>query len=136
MTLEEKWRQSHYRLHRKDLARRDITVEQAAERSYEPLTPNEMFRESGQSAGNAVALTCYKANGKPGKDRRLRLLDAEKIAAGGGKRYTQKKDTGILIHLRQPEEIENAFRKRGVVTEGEIKADTIAEFIKVPTISL
>jgi hypothetical protein len=135
MTLEEKWSRTVYKLHRQDLKRRGISVEQAAQRSYEPMTPNEMFRESGQSAGNAIAITCYSANGKPRKDRRYRLLDPDKIAARGGKRYTQKKATGILIHMRKPEVIAKEYRKRRIFTEGEIKADTIAEFIKAMTIS-
>ncbi|SRR5579859_879783 len=136
MTLEEKWRRSDCRLHRKDLARRDITVEQAVERGYEPLTANETYKEINQYVGPTIALTCYKANGKPRKDRRFRLLDPEKIAARGGKRYTQKKDTGILIHMRKPRAIAKQFRKHRVITEGEIKADQIAEHIGVVAISV
>src|SRR5580698_7913660 len=105
MTLEEKWYRAVYKLHRQDLKRRGITVEQAVERGYEPLTANETYKEIEQPVGPTIALTCYKANGKPRNDRRFRLVNQNKIDARPKKqRYTQKSKekggTSILIHIR------------------------------------
>lgn len=136
MMLKEKWGQLEYRKHRADLKRRGITIAEAVERGYEPLTANETYKEIQQSTGPTIAITCFRANGKPRKDRRFRLLDEGKIEERGGKRYTQRKDTGTLIHIRKPRIPSAEFRKRRVITEGEIKADQIAEHIGVTAISV
>jgi len=131
-----RWKLPQFELHRADLERRGITIKQATERGYEPLTADQTKREIGQDVGPTIAITCFHDDGSPKKHRRFRLLDAYKIAARDDQRYTQKAKTGTLIHIRHPKKPNRAFRKVRVITEGEIKADEIAEKIGVTTISV
>ncbi len=131
-----KWKQPQYELHRVELKRRGVTKAQAAARGYEPLTAEESRREIGQDVGPTIALPCLALNGEPKAHRRFRLLDPKKIAERNGQRYTQRAGTGALIHVRKPNQRAPDFRKVRVITEGEIKADAIAEHIGVTAISL
>lgn len=134
--LATKWQLPEYKLHRADLKRRNITIAQAVRRGYEPMTGEETKADISQSVGPTIAITCLTAKGNARQHRRYRLLDAAVIAKLDGQRYTQGKGTGILPHYRKPEKPNRAFKKHRIITEGEFKADEIAEHIGVPTISV
>lgn len=133
----QKWRDPKYERHREELERRGITVAEACERGYEPLTAEETFRAVRQDAGESIAIACLRADGSTHPHRRFRLLDPTHDESGKLRKYTQRAGTGVIIHVRRPGAARRAKSgKRRIITEGEIKADEAAALLGVEALSV
>jgi len=120
-----KWQSATYKEHVASLERRGLTVKQAIARGYEPLTALETRKAIRQDVGPTIAITCLKADGTEQEERRYCLIDDD-TRKQTGKKYTQRYGTGVIIHVRR------ALKRKGksgvaYITEGEFKADAIAE---------
>lgn len=135
MKLGEKWKSQTYTNHRAELKRRGITVEQAIERGYEPLTVKETWAAINQGVGETIAFTCLKPDGTPQPERRYCLISpAERVRCG--RKYTQRAGAGVVTYTRRPKKPNKKLKKHRVLTEGEFKADAIAEVLGVIAISV
>lgn len=125
----KKWQLSAYANHRAELKRRGLTVEHAEKRGYERLTAKETWQEIHQQVGETIALPVLRADGKPHPERRYCVIDAAVREATGKKKrkYTERFGAGILIHIRRPQKPNKSLRRTYYITEGEFKADAIAE---------
>jgi RecA-family ATPase len=133
--LREKWNRAESKIARVELRSRGLDVQYAVRMGYEPLTAAETKAEIHQDCGPTIAIRCFRANGKIRKHRRFRLLDPEKIKRIG-RRYTQASGTGAMMHLRVPETISKAYKDITFITEGELKADVIADALKAKVLSI
>lgn len=128
------WKLSKYRAHRAALEARGITIKQAERLGYRPLTRDEAYREAG-IATDLIDLGVKRADGTLHLHRRYCVID-DAARETTGRKYHQRGGTGVIIHFAKPHKRDPAFKRRRVITEGEFKADAIAELVGAEAISV
>jgi hypothetical protein len=130
-----KWSSPTYKAHVTELERRGLTIEQAIERGYEPLTADETYKAIRQNVGPTIAFACLKADGTAQPERRYCVIDPA-IRKATDKKYTERFAAGVITHVRRPKKPNKSLRREVWITEGEFKADAIAEATGATAVSV